>query len=602
MSGPAVVWGLRGLRVLGRACLTLLAALLPFEMTDPLARVGPLQISSVELFLYLALAVWAMSLVADWLSGDRDLRAWMRRAPETHGAVLAWALVLFASAACAAGFRGTAVKFALRSLSGILLYAAAADLLRDPNAATRVVKALAAGALVAALAMIGEGRVASVTAWLRPFHAQTFEVFGLMRASGPFQYPNIAAMFLEAVLPLAFVLGLPLGLPSTAGPPPEGAAPALAARRRRLTGAAFVVCALMAGILATASRGGLATAIVGLCGMGIFLARARQTRRTALAAFGALAVLLLASQLSSSALTLRLAFWKDADWYHASIEPVAGPAGQMPSSMAPAGRASVTFEVRNLGALIWRRLPPREVALSYHWIDAASGNLVVFDGARGRLPHDVPPGGEAIVLAIVRAPERPGRYVLWWDLVQEHATWFSERGNPGRRAVVEVRGQAASGGRPPEPVISAGGFRFLPSEVIPRRALWGAAFAAWREHPLLGLGPDNFRHLYGRYLKLADPDARLHANSLYFETMATLGTMGLLALTFLILSFARAVRRAAAAPATRGLALGLGAGLCAYLVHGAFDYFFEFTPTFALLWLLGGMVVALGRPSAERPA
>ena len=33
MSGPGVV---RGLRALGRASLTLLAALLPFEMTDPL--------------------------------------------------------------------------------------------------------------------------------------------------------------------------------------------------------------------------------------------------------------------------------------------------------------------------------------------------------------------------------------------------------------------------------------------------------------------------------------------------------------------------------------------------------------------------------------
>jgi len=234
-------------------------------------------------------------------------------------------------------------------------------------------------------------------------------------------------------------------------------------------------------------------------------------------------------------------------------------------------------------------------------MDAASGTLVVFDGTRSPLPRDVPPGDEVTVRARVRAPDRPGRYLLWWDLVHEHATWFSERGNPGWRSAVEVQAKPDAVGRA-APGLGGGGTRFLASDVIPRRALWGAAVAAWREHPLFGLGPDNFRHLYGRYLNLTDPDDRLHANSLYFETMATLGTVGLLVLAFLIVSFGRAVRRAAAAPATRTLALGLGAGLCAYLLHGAFDTFLEFTPTYGLLWLLGGMIVALGRPPAERAA
>jgi len=630
MSGPAVV---RGLRAGGRAALVVLAAVLPFEMTDPIARIGPLQISSVEVFLYLALAVWATSLAAGWLWGDAGDRASCRRAPEAHGAVLLWALVLIVSAVRAPAFRPTAVKFAFRSLSGILLYAAAADLLRAPAAATRLVKALVAGALVAAFAMLADGHLPRVTAWLRPFHAQTFEVFGLVRGSGPFQYPNIAAMYLETALPLAFVLGL-----RSAEYPSEMGSVA-AAHRWRLAGTALVILVLLAGILVTASRAGFGTAVVCLGGMGIFLARARQTRRASLAAFAALAVLGLASQLSSSALTLRLRFWKDADWYRASLGPVAGPAGVIPASIAGGESAEVTFELRNLGALTWRRLPPREVALSYHWLDAGSGNLAVFDGQRTALPNDMPPGAGAIIRASVLAPERPGRYVLWWDLVHEHSTWFSERGNPGFRAAVDVRGRSAPPGRvavaappvvtpsasavaaaPAAPSVVAApapsvvvvpsapaavpgaGFRFVPSDVIPRRALWGAAFAAWREHPLLGLGPDNFRHLYGRYLGLADPDDRLHANSLYFETMASLGTAGLLALAFLIVAFARATRVVVAAPATRWLALGLGAGLFAVLVHGAFDYFLDFTPTYTLPWLLGGVVVALGRPPEERAA
>ena len=54
-----------------------------------------------------------------------------------------------------------------------------------------------------------------------------------------------------------------------------------------------------------------------------------------------------------------------------------------------------------------------------------------------------------------------------------------------------------------------------------------------------------------------------------------------------------AARRAIAAPATRVLALGVAAALATYLLHGLLDYFFEFTPTYALFWLLAGMLVAL---------
>ena len=36
-------------------------------------------------------------------------------------------------------------------------------------------------------------------------------------------------------------------------------------------------------------------------------------------------------------------------------------------------------------------------------------------------------------------------------------------------------------------------------------------------------------------------------------------------------------------------------------VHGFVDYFLEFTPTYALLWLLGGMVVGLGGDEGSDP-
>jgi O-antigen ligase/polysaccharide polymerase Wzy-like membrane protein len=581
----------RRLRVSGRACLVVLAALLPFEMAEPLARVGPLQISSVEIFLYLALAAWGAALLAGWLSGDRDARAWLRQLPRPHAAAAVLVAVLFASAACAPELRATALKFALRSLGGVLLYAAAADLLRAPAAAARAATALVAGALVAAGAMIAEAHAGRAEV-LRPFHAQTFEVFGLIRACGPFQYPNIAAMYLEAVLPV----GLALGASSISGLPRAGLTRVATPRARRWlsAGTVLVVLVLLDGVLVTASRAGLVTAIVVTLGLAVVLGRAPAARARMGAVAVAVVVLVVASQLASSAFTLRLAFWKDADWYRAGIEPVAGPAGQAPAVLAPGEEAVVALQLRNLGALTWTREPPSPVALSYHWLDAATSTLVVFDGVRTSLPYDVPPGVGVTVNATAQAPRRSGRYILWWDLVHEHATWFSERGNPGLRQSVEVRSGAT-----PRATPAPGGFRLLPSDVIQRPALWRAAVAAWRQRPLLGLGPDNFRHLYGGYLGLASFDDRFHANSLFFETLASVGTAGLLALAWLVASLARSARQAAAAPATRTLALGLGAGLGAYLLHGALDYFFEFTPTYALFWLLGGMVVALGRPSAE---
>ena len=95
-------------------------------------------------------------------------------------------------------------------------------------------------------------------------------------------------------------------------------------------------------------------------------------------------------------------------------------------------------------------------------------------------------------------------------------------------------------------------------------------------------------------------DERLHANSLYFETLADLGH----ARGAGVAGGDRRARRVGAsgggeAPATRILALGVAAALGTYLLHGALDYFLEFTPTYALFWLLAGMIVALERSRGD---
>ena len=126
-----------------------------------------------------------------------------RDAARRHAVAIAWLLALALSAAAADVARADAVKFALRAAGGLALYVVTAAMLRRTAAvALLVAGGIVGGATIAALAMCAEIHVPGAAA-LAPFHAHTFEVLGLPRASGPFQYPNIAAMYLEAALPLA---------------------------------------------------------------------------------------------------------------------------------------------------------------------------------------------------------------------------------------------------------------------------------------------------------------------------------------------------------------------------------------------------------------
>jgi hypothetical protein len=53
---------------------------------------------------------------------------------------------------------------------------------------------------------------------------------------------------------------------------------------------------------------------------------------------------------------------------------------------------------------------------------------VEWDYGRGRLPRDLEPGDTAMIEFNVRAPETPGKYVVEFDMVAEHVTWFEDYG------------------------------------------------------------------------------------------------------------------------------------------------------------------------------
>ena len=576
-SVPALRW-------LGQTSLALLAAVLPFELVRPVAPLGPLQLSSVELFLYPTVALWAAARWTELTARGVAERArrpltWWRRLPEAQRATAVWAVALLVSALVAPIARPAALKFALRSLGGLALFVAAADLLDSRRAIARMLTGLAIGATIAALLMALEVGVEGFTDLLRPFHGQTFGVLGLARASGPFQYPNIAAMYLEAALPPVVAAGVV-------------AAGRVAARQMRwvLTGTVLIALVIEYALVLSASRAGLVTALFGLLGV-VALARSLPTLwRLSIGLAGSLVALTLIAQAINPLLALRLRFWEARSWYGSIIE-TAPDHPPLPAELAPGSETQVVLSVTNTGALTWPAGGPKPVHVSYHWMSQDGLTLVVLDGARDVLPHDVATDTTIDLVATVRAPDRPGLYTLWWDLVHEGVTWFSDAGDPGSRQRVAVGVKPPPGkGRPRD---RRGGR--LKEDEFSRTELWRAGLLAFREHPLLGLGPDNFRHVYGAYLGRTSSDDRMHANNFYIEVLSTMGIAGLAAMTLLIVTLTRAARRAARAPANRVLVFGVGGSLVAYLIHGTLDYFLGFTPTYALLWLLAGSLVALER-------
>jgi hypothetical protein len=52
-----------------------------------------------------------------------------------------------------------------------------------------------------------------------------------------------------------------------------------------------------------------------------------------------------------------------------------------------------------------------------------------WDYGRARLPHDLGPGESAEIEINLRAPQAPGRYIVEFDMVAEHVTWFEDHGS-----------------------------------------------------------------------------------------------------------------------------------------------------------------------------
>jgi hypothetical protein len=228
--------------------------------------------------------------------------------------------------------------------------------------------------------------------------------------------------------------------------------------------------------------------------------------------------------------------------------------------------------------------------LSYHWLEAITERVVRFDGVRTAFASEVPPGRRVAIEASVVTPGRPGCYTLVWDLVHETRAWFSTEGVTPARTGVCVTGSVVAD-------LPAERGRLPTASLRPDRfTLWRAAGQMAAAYPLLGVGPDNYRLAYGRYLGLRTWDERVHANSLYLETLAGSGVIGLSALLWLAIAVSMVLGRRAAF--ARGPDAALAAGVFAAWLsiagHGLVDTFLSFTPTYMIF----GLAIGLGFSAA----
>ena len=560
------------------ACVGVCALVLtaPFEALDPLITLPGQSLSTVETVLVAALAAWAAALIA-----ARSVPTW--RAPLT----LPWLAVLgamLAAALAAPRFQANAIHMVGRLALALGVYLLVVSAVQSVSRMRAVLAAAAtAGAVVATLALLEYIGVEWTLGFLTTFRRWPALIGSQVRASGPLQYPTIASMFLE--IAFAFAIGLMLM--------------AIDARQRTAAVVSAIVAALIAqGIVVTFTRSGLITAATTLAVVGGLRYRRTGLDRGA-AALAIVAVLFAVQVLSSRSaedLRLRLTTETMEAWFRAEID------APRELTLATGSRTTVPVQLRNAGGATWDSSAPQPFQLSYHWLLADEHTVVVWEGLRTPFPARVLPGSSVALKALVEAPPEPGEYRLVWDVEQRHRLWFSTEPDAVLHATrVQVAGPRV--GAPLKPLRT----EFPANTVRPGRfVLWKAAADLFSSRPLLGVGPDNYRLLYGDRAGLTTFDRRVHANNMYLEILVGGGIVGGTAFAWLCWAAVRQVMstvRGAGGAVLDAAIASMAAATLAIALHGLVDSFLSFSATYILIAVTLGLTsasLALLRTHAHR--
>lgn len=111
----------------------------------------------------------------------------------------------------------------------------------------------------------------------------------------------------------------------------------------------------------------------------------------------------------------------------------------MPRALISGQEICIEVNAVNSGSLAWypRTSSSRLLDLSYHLRNRA-GDITKWDGERTPVGGIVAPGQAATFLALFKAPQEPGQYLVEWDIVSEGECWFAECGSATLRLPIRV--------------------------------------------------------------------------------------------------------------------------------------------------------------------
>lgn len=574
---------IRSRLVLAGACLTVLFT--AFEVKTPVFSLGPLSFTTSKIaagiFIILSLVYATTNL------------SWYRSRRVLDLAVLLFIASNFVSV-LAAEDKPSAFKFSLRMVSAALVYLAVSRLPARSRAHLWIAGCVAVTLAIVTVIGLLENFIPFIqwTEILEPLQegVTTFGTFYNVRIAATQPFPTVLSMFLELALPLALAFGFWLA---------EREADR---RRRRWIEAAMValLAAVMLVQVVTFTRTALvSTPVSFLAGAGLayVFGYGRRIWGYLLLGLGLLVMTVGLLTLFSNKMATRLDVAEQERHYGVeykllSISP--------DISLGQSGTANI--HIRNTGSINWEPTGNDEVLMGYRWLmypDMQEYNLD--SDARLTVPSvpiSVPPGGEADMQISFTNPRENGKYVLVFDLVKVHVSWFSSAGPPPLIVPLEfIDGKAlplaisenADSFKAGEPVL-----------VTPSRSqLWRAGLKTWEANPILGVGPDQFRDRYTSYIPELPRDERVRTHNIFLEAMANTGLVGLAVMVFLLVRTItvqfQLVRNRSQAVDARLVSLALLMASIAYVVHGVLDYFLWQTGVSFLVFFYLGLTSWLAK-------
>jgi O-antigen ligase len=133
--------------------------------------------------------------------------------------------------------------------------------------------------------------------------------------------------------------------------------------------------------------------------------------------------------------------------------------------------------------------------------------------------------------------------------------------------------------------------------------LWQSAWRMFLDHPVFGVGPDNFLYAYRSFyiLPAAWQEPNLsHPHNVLFDWLTRLGLVGAAAGALMLAGFAGCIRQALSHAVARPFGIAAGGFLAAVLAHGMVDHAFFLVDLMFVFMLIAG-VLARAQPGDASP-